>query len=268
MFHKSSNSSKTYALFFLKFSYYSEIESEDEIYSCQQLEAFNSLPKTKKQQQQPDTQLLKENQCDTDLIENNLKQEQDLITVQVADQKPIVSGIEQEKSQKICKSIEQKQSNEVNNLKRIVPLKKNQLERKSNPKTVTASVFKTISPDVKLLKTIPLTNTTTTSATSTVRHMIDVEQKSTKSVANNNNNALLITSKLCRSEGINDTSDVAQKVVTASLIHKRKDQIILQKSIPSPAQQNMNKTFFMFSDNAPQHCCEYIIIYHASMASN
>lgn len=128
----------------------------------------------------------------------------------------------------------------VNAIQRIVPLKQLLNERKTNPKTVTASVFKAISADVKLLKTIP--------PASARPHLTSMP-----GVAGHNLHHRCergVTDKL---PNVDSKLNCCQKVVTASLIQSRKNYI--QKS--SPSQQIMNKAFFMFADNTPQLCCEY-----------
>lgn len=139
-------------------------------------------------------------------------------------------------------------------IKRIVPLKKLLNERKSNPKTVTASVFKAISADVKLLKTIP------PSSSAPLRSNLAPMQGAAGQQLPNHRCERIVADKLLS----NDTKfNCCQKVVTASLIQSRKNYI--QKSNPLAAaatksvapQQNMNKAFFMFTDNTPQLCCEY-----------
>lgn len=228
-------------------SFYSEIESEDEIYSYKQLEAFNSLS-------QNDQRRIKDTSNDE---HNNIKEELDSVNTEniPSDHTVLPPSI-----LVVQKPID------THAIKRIIPLKKNITERKGNPKTVTASVFKAISPDVKLLKTIPQT-----------RHMNGADAQKSRSVTNN----LLKTVSSARREGLSAVNEnripqvinqpnipIAQKVVTASLIHPRKEAS-LQKTTGAAAvaaaatvaaaapQQTMNKTFFMFSDNAPQLCREY-----------
>lgn len=209
------------------------------------MEAFNSLPENQKRR-----------------VKDNINEDSDI----KEEHKPVLA--EKISSDQPALPPPVQKPADVHAIKRIVPLKKSLAERKSNPKTVTASVFKTISPDVKLLKTIPPT-----------RHMNGTDAQKLRSVTSNH----LKTASSARSEGItgdpqqlqtggenrtpqivNQPSiSVAQKVVTASLIHPRKD-VSLQKTTAAAAvtvaaatPQNMNKTFFMFSDSAPQLCREY-----------
>lgn len=213
----------------------SDIESGNEIFSCNQLEAFNSLPEN-------DQRRVKRNQID---IEKD-QQKPNPIQVQV---KQVVKT-EVTDTAIVAPS---KHPSTVTAIKRILPLTKLLPGRKANPKTVTASVFKAISPDVKLLKTIPPTRPAPPTAIDSIKSKANVVN-----LASPGAQQVGKVSDVCRGPDSTNTA-VRQKVITASLIQPRNGPSLLKNSVVnhSPAAETMNKAFFMFADNAPQLCCEY-----------
>lgn len=218
------------------------------------MEAFNSLLESKEQRLETDQPDIKENvtidqKSNPVEIQESVDHESIPKLIEIIENAPIVIAAPPAVQPPATPAIA---ANTI--IKRIVPLKKLLNERKSNPKTVTASVFKAISADVKLLKTIP------PSSSAPLRSNLAPMQGAAGQQLPNHRCERSVADKL-----LNDDTKLncCQKVVTASLIQSRKNYI--QKSNPLAAaatksvapQQNMNKAFFMFTDNTPQLCCEY-----------
>lgn len=200
------------------------------------MEAFNSLPEN-------DLRRVKPNQIDIEKdhqIQNQIQVQVKQLKIEVTDTAIVAPP---------------KQPSNLTAIKRIVPLTKLLPGRKANPKTVTASVFKAISPDVKLLKTIPPTRPAQPTAVDTIKSKANVVNLATAGAQQ---------AGKVKSLGVSDASRgpnsvLRQKVITASLIQPRNGPSLLKNSAinPQPATETMNKAFFMFADNAPQLCCEY-----------
>lgn len=289
--------------FFLSIS--SEIESNNEIYSYNQLEAFNSLSKNDKlgvnivddqpQQQQsqlpqpPTEQIVQQKQqLPLPLITNiadeqkiQLKPVDKIEPIETASIPPILAQIIIAAPVSIQPAAPPAvKQHEISAIKRLAPLKKLN-ERNSKPISVTASVFKTISPDVKLLKTIPPARAnqqlqppssppkksiqtigadkigkSQLKALALIRQQqLQQQQRASGGAATGNQSA-----GSDPSFGIDLKANCKQKVVTASLIHSRKDSpraVPIANKPTTSTVQNMNKTLFMFADNSPQLCCEY-----------
>lgn len=212
----------------------SDLLNENEIYSCNQLEAFNSLPSVEKLKLQ---QAKNNNEQSVDQLDK-VKVEIDVIAP----------------NQIKAKEYFDKQNQQQQLLTTASAIT---ADRKANPKTVTASVFKTLPIGSKLLKGNGGINNQIVGGGATVSRAPQTVTASLiqpiSSIKRDPNVRVQPTEK-----PIAEPSFVPrQTVVTASLFQPRATAPGTQQTKSFTNTENMNKSYLMFTNDFRQLTSEY-----------